>query len=306
MITTLVATTRVAYTGAVNKTMTFGLLDSEYVIQNIDGLGPMQATIIRTDLATQAGTKRLSAKSEERSVAITFGFAPNASTSVESLRRALKNVFMPSSIVELDFVDTVLGTYTITGSVETHEPSIFSKDPEVVVSILCTDPYFYKKNENIVFSIPESTSNSNHNSEFFTMTSDAEVPVGFIYEGTVRVNMAYLWLRLGDWPVGTPNVPGADLAATRVEARVDYTFLAGDIVRMSSVRGSFSATRVRAGTTIDLIPYFSGSLSGLKLAPGLNSIRTMPNSLVPGGGPNQYYRPLMNAKITYNKAIGGF
>lgn len=311
MITTLVATTRVAYTGAVNKTLTFGMQDSEIVVENIDGLGPVKATIIRTDSATQAGTNRLSAKDDERSLIITFGFAPRrgSTNTVETLRRSLKNVFMPKTIVDLEISDTLLGTYIIKGSVETHEPSIFSKDPQVVVSILCTDPYFYKKNEDVVFNIPEPTNNSNHLAEFFTMTSEAEVPIGFVYEGIVRVNMSHLVFRVGDWPVGTGSPGGENILETQVQARVDYPFLAGDVVRMSSIRGQLGVTRVRSGAnppTVDLIPYFSGSLSRLKLAPGLNGLRTWPVSLVPGGGPNRYYRPLRDAKITYNKAIGGF
>lgn len=317
MITTLVATSRVLYTGAVNKTISFGMSNSEYTIENIDGLGPMAATIIRTELASEAGTKRLATKLEERSIVLTIGFAPSrgSANTVETLRRNLKTLFMPGRPVELEFVDTLLGSYIITGSVETHEPSIFSKDPQVVVSVLCTDPYFYKKNETVTFNVPEPTSNNGHLAEFFTMTCEAEVPIGFLYEGTVRYNTAFLDLRLNDYPATSTNAQTPEQRAVYnpIRARMDYAFLVGDIVRINSIRGQMAVTRQRSGVTADLIPYFSGSLSGMKLAQGFNSFRWFPTVLIPGTGipgpptiPNQYHFPLANGKISYNKAIGGF
>src|SRR5882757_2923024 len=159
MITTLVVTTRVAFTGAVNKQMIFGMRNSEYVIKRIDGLGPVKADVVSSENAVDAGNTFLSAR--------------------EGLRRDLKQVIMPKTRVEMLFADDVLGQYNLVGTVESHEPDMFAKDPEVVISILCDDPYFYKFGvADIEFTVPTLT---NFN-ETFQVPYAGDVPVGFIFE----------------------------------------------------------------------------------------------------------------------------
>jgi hypothetical protein len=289
MLTTLVATTRVAFTGAVNKQMTFGLSSSEYVIKHIDGLGPVKATITSADNATDAGSTFLYARDGQRNIVITFGFAPTYSTgsTQESLRLALGQVFTPKTLVELTFTNDVLGTFNISGRVESNEPSIFSREPEVVISIICDDPYFYSTAADTVFNIPLLVPGA----EEFSIDYLSDVPVGFVFEfdrdadATISDNFVELKL--------LPSIP----PMSPVMELLNFPFETGDAFRISSVRGDRGAIYVRDTLTHNAMPWFTGSLANMLLQPGLNYFSLGPTFSVTG-------QSAKNAKITYQNIRG--
>lgn len=278
MLTTLVATTRVVYSGAVNETMTFGMTGSEYVIKDIDGLGPVKTDLSKYTNVIDPGSTILSARDQERNIVIKFGFEPDyaAASDISSLRRELYSVFMPGSIVELTLTDDVLGVFTITGRVETHDPTIFAKEPEVQVSIICADPYFKKVGATVVEILPIA--------ESFVLTYTGTAPTGIIFEfdSTVAGSNGFA---LDVNPVAN------SLFADRMS--VDYTSAVGDHVLMSSVKGSREAKYIRSAVEYNAIPYFFGSLVKPKLLPGINHFDFFG------------YAEVDNAKITYDTLYGG-
>lgn len=297
MLTTLVVTTRVAFTGAVNKQMIFGMRNSEYVIKRIDGLGPVKAEVISSENAVDAGNTFLSARDGQRNVVITLGFAPkrNSGKTIESLRRDLKQTLMPKSRIEMLFADDVVGQYNLYGTVESHEPDIFAKDPEVVISILCDDPYFYKFGAaDIEFIVPPL---SNFN-ETFALPYAGDVPVGFVFEtDIVFSNIGAIDLRMN-------YQPNSGLAYPLMRVTMDFN--ANDHLRISSVKGSRGATYKRGtGAPVNAMPGFSGSLVDMQLQPGLNyfnlyalaDVNGQPIGASPGGH--------RNSKITYKNITGG-
>lgn len=284
MLTTLRVTTRVAFTGAVNEQMTFGLSSSEYVITNIDGLGPVKAALTSADNASDAGSVFLSAKDGQRNIVITMGFAPSYSTgsTVTALRQALKSFMMPKTFIEMRFTDDLLGEFDIWGRVETHEPDIFAKDPQVVISIICDDPYFYKNASDIVFNVPTLTPGN----ETFSVDYAGDVPVGFRFEFDTTSNSAspfnYVDLQMN---------PGWE---DQPKMRLDKSFISGAHYEISSERGNRKAID---GSNNDLY-YFSGSLVSMVLYPGLNYFALLP--VFSSGG--AYAK---NSKFTYKQVTGG-
>lgn len=289
MLTTLVATTRVPFTGAVNEQMTFGLATSEYVFKNIDGLGPVKATLTSSDNASDAGSTFLFARDGQRNIVITMGYAPAYSTgsTVEDLRRELESVFMPKTAVELRFTDDVLGSFDIWGHVESNEPAIFSKDPEVVISIICDDPYFYSTAADTVFNIPLLVPGADQ----FSINYPGNVPTGFVFEfdrdadDTPSDN----YVKLSMLPLNYPISPMMRL--------LEVPFEIDDEFRISSVRGDRGATYVRDSIEYNAMPYFSGSLVNMQLQPGLNYFSLEPTFAVTG-------QTAKNAKITYKHLRG--
>lgn len=302
MLTTLNVTTRVAFTGAVRRTDTFGLRNSEYIIKSIDGLGPVKAEYTSISNTTDPGGQNLAPKDVQRNIVITIGFAPRKSTgsSVESLRRALYGMFMPKSKIELKFNDDVLGSWMIKGQVETHEPAIFSKDPEVQISILCGDPYFYKDAPEVVYTIPFDIT-LGANAPYFTMPYENDVPLGFVYEGYMRTSNTFLYLVLNSFP--TNSLPPEGIKELwQAQMRLNMQFAPNDFVSISSVRGARGAT-VKKGTSapVNVMQYFIGSLVNMQLQPGPNSFWNSPTvtgGTLPG-------RPLLNGVIRYKRATGG-
>lgn len=306
MITTLVVTTRVAFTGAVDKQITFGLATSEYVFENIDGLGPVRATIERSNTVAEAGSVRLSAKDDERNIVLTMGFGPQrgSGNTSEDLRRALYPYLMPKTIVELDFIDNVIGRWRIKGTVESHEPSIFSKDPQVVISILCTDPYFYSVDAPwVIFDIPEPpTTADGNNAQYFVMESENDVPVGIIWEGTTIQSTTQIRLTMNSFQPNTLPPEGLK-ALYQPQFRLERELVSPSQIRISSVRNAYEVWLYPANSTgsIDGTRWLTSGLSNMKLQPGKTSFSTS-TPFRPGFNA---YRRLVDGVIRYPRARGG-
>ena len=113
-------------------------------IHDIQGLGPVTATIATTGYATGRGEISTGTSIPKRNIVLTLGLNPNwVDQSMASLRQLLYAYFMPESKVHLRFyfTDDFPSVY-IDGIVESFEPNMFSNDPEIQISILCLKPDF--------------------------------------------------------------------------------------------------------------------------------------------------------------------
>lgn len=118
---------------------------SEYVIKSIEGLGPVKANIVTTEYVGVDGGFYQNSKGTMRNIVIQIGFDPSyvSDDPYGELRRALYPYLLPKMQVRLMFDTDNYGFVEIIGYVESFEPSIFSAEPEVQISILCPDPNFY-------------------------------------------------------------------------------------------------------------------------------------------------------------------
>lgn len=117
--------------------------DSPLQIRNIGGLGPVKANINTTPYGSFTGESYNGSSVGKRNIVISIGFNPNwVGQTIESLRALLYQYFMPESFVNLRFLSSHLPTVEINGYIESMEPNIFSKDPEVQISIICPEPDF--------------------------------------------------------------------------------------------------------------------------------------------------------------------
>jgi hypothetical protein len=143
VVTKVVATTE----DGLFPNLTFNLVPEVetdlYEIRNIDGLGPVKADINTSPLGSIDGESYAGSSVGGRNIVLTIGLKPDwLGWSPEALRRKLDNYFMPKKRIAL-LIDTesLSGMY-IRGYVESNEPNIFSKDPEIQISIICPEPYF--------------------------------------------------------------------------------------------------------------------------------------------------------------------
>jgi hypothetical protein len=114
-----------------------------FQLHNINGLGPVTAQINTLPFGAYDGEFHIGSFVGKRNIVLTIGLNPDwATMSVADLRLALYAYFMPKSQVTLKFTTTNLPDVQINGYVESCEPNIFSKDPEIVISILCPEPSF--------------------------------------------------------------------------------------------------------------------------------------------------------------------
>lgn len=112
-------------------------------VRGITGLEPVKATVNTTPFSSADGESHNGNLVGKRNIVITVGFNPDwATQTVDSLRDILYTYFMPKNKVALRFFDTVRVPREIQGWVESCVPVLFSKDPEMQISIICPQPYF--------------------------------------------------------------------------------------------------------------------------------------------------------------------
>lgn len=123
---------------------------SLFTVEDIQGLGPVKASVNTTDSSVDDGTIFVSSFVPSRNIVITLGFDRlrmiGTGKTIAGLRQELYAYFLPKTSVRLRF-NTDLpspgpSSVFIDGYIESCEPSIFSKDPEVQISVICNYPYF--------------------------------------------------------------------------------------------------------------------------------------------------------------------
>lgn len=114
-------------------------------LRDIEGLGPVKADILSTPYADDGELYQGSSKGK-RNIVFKFGLNPvGTDQRMSTLRHMLYKYFQTQSRVALGFVSDDMPTVDISGYVESFDPNIFSKDPEIQVSVICPRPDFVSR-----------------------------------------------------------------------------------------------------------------------------------------------------------------
>lgn len=251
--------TQVDVTTPQGTTMTLPLSDpmSPFRVEDIQGLGPVKATIVSSGFASMDGVQYHSSRREARNITIRVGFnydSMNGSTPSD-LREQLYRFFMPKSPVELEFQRGLLDAVEISGRVETCDAPMFVREPKVDISIICFDPDFM----NLSPVIAHENTVSDTTEELYDY--DGTVETGFVFDLNVdRTLSAFtLYNRLPDNSIQTLEINSA--------------LLAGDVVTISTIKGSKSVIRTRAGVATSILYAMSPQSSWIEFFPGENHFR---------------------------------
>src|SRR5690242_8791578 len=102
------------------------------VMQEIEGLDPVKATIVTSSFAQQDGVQYQSSRRDQRDIKLSIGLEPDYTVStVRGLRSQLYRHFMPKSEVQLRFIDDDGLAVLISGRVETCEAPPFVEEPQM-------------------------------------------------------------------------------------------------------------------------------------------------------------------------------
>lgn len=271
--------TQVVATNAQGLTLTMPMEDPSggIAIQDIQGLGPVKATIVTSSFATTDGVQYLSAKREPRNLVFQLGLLPDPFVeTVGDVRRRLYSYFMPKTNVDLQFTDDSGLVVNITGMIETCEPAIFSKEPAIQVGITCFKPEFI--DPTVVF-ISENT---------VTDTTDLQIELP---DGTVETGMTFQlfpdrdideFTIYSDLPNGTSR-------------RLDFAWPMhiGDSLTINTVPGEKSITLVRGSVPQSLLYGMTPQSAWIDFYPGINTFRVYAE-----GAPVPYI-------LTYYNRYGG-
>lgn len=214
---------------------------SRYLVKDVKGLDPVKAELSTGTIANLDGVQLMSSRVGARNIVMTIGYNPNyvVGETVASLRRELYEQFPPKGGVRMRFSSDDFETVKIDGFVESHETVLFSRDPEVQISIICPSPYF-----SALSSATHRGVNSFNYSELKVLGT---APTGFIFK---------------------TDPLDADMTNVVLENRLDSrihiegSFLLNDVITVSTEPGNKYARRTRTGSTVSILDgLVGGSLS---------------------------------------------
>lgn len=113
---------------------------SGLIVANIEGIGPANAYINTTDLATGDGAVFSSSRLGTRNIVLSL--IMQEKPTIEDIRHITYKYFPIKRRVTLRF-ETDTRTVEASGYVESNTPTVFSQQEYTQISILCPDPYFY-------------------------------------------------------------------------------------------------------------------------------------------------------------------
>jgi phage-related protein len=133
-------------------------------IRNITGLDPVKASVSTSPYGSVDGTSYTGSNVLSRNIVLTLKPHPNWDTwTYENLRRLIYSYFMPKLLTRLVFYSDDMDPVEIYGVVEDVSVNIFSKEPELQVSIICPDPYFTALNPIILTGVNDITNTFDYN-----------------------------------------------------------------------------------------------------------------------------------------------
>lgn len=245
------------------RTATGGLLvlpmddiSAGYAIRDIGGLDPVKATLVSSSFANLDGAQYHSSRREPRNIRITLDLEPDyITTFVQDLRKNLYAFFMPKSQVELRFYVDDDFVANISGRVESFETPLFTREPQVVISLMCYDPDFIELETTTVEgdTVDDST-------EFLiTYNGSVETGIKFVLEVDRELTEFTIYHRPADDQVRT-----LEFAASLME---------NDILTITTTPGSKSVILNRSSSLSSLLYGMSPQSNWIELLPGDNYFR---------------------------------
>lgn len=208
----------------------------DYFFKNIDGLGPVDAQLSMYNFSSYDGSVLHNARLTQRNIVLTLGYSPNYTNGkdIGALRKQAYLWFKPKSSVTLYINDSDRERVYVTGIVEKVTPNIFSKDPEIQISLICENPYFLR---------PSMISMNGVANTAYDLSTYGDAPTGFAMVITPKVNFSVFTIRGG----------------TQDYMLFRYPFAANDTVRIGVNPGNKYATVTRAGVTTPIIDRMEGT-----------------------------------------------
>lgn len=229
---------------------------SGVAFEEIEGLGPVKATLVSSSFALQDGSQYQSARRENRNIIFKMDLYPDfVPESMASLRRRLYSFLMPKSDIRLSFHSDDLPTVDIFGHVETLETPLFSRKTSMQSSILCFDPDFFDPDPVVIEG----------------ETTDTELTSVIDYEGSIETGIKFTLnvdRALDEFTI-YHKPPDDQLRALTFETPLE----AGDVLEISTVSGSKGATLLRDSTLTSVLYGVSPFSNWIELQPGENEYR---------------------------------
>ena len=254
---------------------------SGFLIQSIEGLGPVKATINAAELSTMDGSIYNSARVSSRNIVLSLALLEKPT--IETTRQLSYKYFPIKKRIKF-LIETDNRLAEIYGYVESNEPDIFSKQETSRISIVCPNPYFYSSGING----EQVTIFTGFEKMFEFPWSNESITEKLIEVGDILKNETQTVYYLGDGDVGitiemyamggVENVTIANLTTSET-MKIDTDKLAtltgsaiilGDAIFISTVKGEKSIELLRDGVYINILNCLDKDVSWFQLVKGDN------------------------------------
>lgn len=269
---------------------------SGFVIKSIDGLGPADASINMSDLATVDGSRYSSGRIEKRNVVIKLMFyeGNDAQESVETLRQKAYKYFPTNKQVKLTVV-TDNRSAELTGWVEKNDPTDMfvessgknKKREGCQISILSGDPFWYQLgNQNTtffgvdpLFEFPFSAGPVDDIEDDWDdpiiMGDIKQITEGTVYyDGEYEIGMTMIIHAIGEasglkiYDLSTREMVVIDDA--KLTALTGSGIIAGDTITIETRKGYKGCTLLRAGEVTNILNVLNKPITWFELHKGDN------------------------------------
>lgn len=251
---------------------------SGLIVQKIEGLGPVNATINTTEIATMDGAIYNSAKAQTRNIVLTL--AMMFSPTIEDSRLKTYKFFPIKKQIRLD-VETDRRTVYTYGYVESNEPEIFSDKETADISIICPSPYFYEGSGTVtsfygaepLFEFPFSNESVNEKLiEISRLRLDSRAIIN--YKGDADTG-AIISFRAKDVVrnislYNTITGESMHIETDKIETITGQKYGAGDDIIVSTIRGDRYVRLLRNGIYTNVISALQKNSDFFQLSNGDN------------------------------------
>ena len=250
---------RIELVNAANKTLALYLRDdgSGYSLEDIQGLDPVRANIVTSDIATIDGVQYQDSSTDARNIVITVGMENTEENTVKELRHGLYSFFMPKTPLTIRFIDDDGSLVQATGRMETFQAPLFAKNPHGIASVLCFDPAFYTPN-------PVTKT-------FQSTAGVVESPVD--YRGTLESGFKFE-MRMTR-PVQEVSIYQTDASGFMRSMEIVFPFQTGDILEVSTVPNEKGVYLTRGAIRSSILYSLASGHAWGSLQPGGNTIRAV-------------------------------
>lgn len=202
-----------------------------FFITNVDGLGPVRASITTSPYATVDGSIFQNSSVDVRNIVLTVEIKPSAviGDDVATHRETLYRYLPPKRPVNLTLVKNDMAggptdTVKIKAYVESVEPNIFSNSTAVQISLICPDPHFSMYTPIVL---------NGQTGKPLDVSSFGSASAGFLFDITLTkpLNKITIDAKYQDSLVYTDSLA------------------AGDRLRISTVPGDKYVSRTKSGVT---------------------------------------------------------
>lgn len=273
----------VTVTNYVGDSLTMGIGDpdqSGLLITNIEGIGPGQAVINTTEVATFDGSMYNSSRMYEKNIVLTIRLGVTGGVDVETARHMSYKYFPIKKLVSLTFV-TDNKVSTIDGYVESNVPKIFTDGEECQISIICPNPYFKSEYVNFeefasvipTFEFPFSNESLDER-ELEISVIQLIFEKNIVYPGEADVGMIIQLHAIGTVRnVTLHNIVTGEkmtLNTDRIAETVGKGFIKGDTITICTIKGEKSITLTREGETKSILNVLDKDADWFQLTRGNN------------------------------------